>query len=196
MSSTFALVRLYEAVVARFAAEGSGPESPTEVAQSFGWREEPKQKVTAGRIVWRPGDATMGLGTFGPPKQPGRVDARPLATLLELFTCTISAVDTSAPTDETKQYTATRALFDAWYRAVYLAARGTFSIVSAEWVTGNPTGSITQARHGGAIRVVVQIDAAILDAPLESVPSDTAAIVTSTMVATNDEAPETIEAAE
>lgn len=195
MSSTFALVRLYDAVVARFALEGSGPESPTEVAQSFGWREDPKQKTTAGRIVWRPGDRSFGLGTLVPAKQPGRIDARPLATLGELFTCTISANDPTSPEDETAQYTATRALFDAWYRAVYLAARGTFAIISAEWVTGNPGGSINQRRHGAAIRVVVQLDAAILDAPLESAPTDTAAVVVSTMDATNDEAPETIEAA-
>ena len=193
-TSSFALVRLYEAVIERFRDEGSGPESPADVAQSFGWREEPRSMVTAGRIVWRPGDASNGLGTFGPAKQVGRIDARPLATLFEFCTCTISAHDPSAPTNEIAQYTATRALFDAWYRAVYLAARGTFSIVSAEWVTGNPVNSIVQARHGGAIRVVLQLDAAILDAPLESAPTDTAAVVTSTMDATDDEAPETIEA--
>ena len=101
---------------------------------------------------------------------------------------TVAAITTIAA------FLATRALFDAWYRAVYLAARGTFSIVSAEWVTGNPVNSIVQARHGGAIRVVLQLDAAILDAPLESAPTDTAAVVTSTMDATDDEAPETIEA--
>jgi hypothetical protein len=196
VSSTFALVRLYDAVVARFADEGSGPESPAEVAQPFGWRETPKQKITAGRIVWTPGDATGALGAIGPAKQPGRVDARPLASLGELFTCTISAVNTSTPEDDTAQYTATRALFDAWYRAVYLAARGTFSIVSAEWLSGNPTGSVNVRRHGAAIRVVVQLDAAILDAPIESAPTDTAALVTSTMDSTDDEAPENIEAAE
>ena len=41
-TSSFALVRLYEAVIERFRDEGSGPESPADVAQSFGWREEPR----------------------------------------------------------------------------------------------------------------------------------------------------------
>ena len=187
-TSTFALPRLYDAVVTRFAAEGSGPGSPADVVQSFGWREVARANTAKGRIVWTPGDDVGALGTVGAPKQPGRVTARPLATLAELVTVTISAVDPTATESELAQYEVTRALFDAWYRAVYLAARGTFAVVSSEWLIDKTT-----RRHGNAIRVVFTLEGAVLDSPLTSAPTDTSAVVTSTIGSTSD-APETIEA--
>lgn len=187
-SSTFALPRLFSAVVDRFADEGSGPGSPSDVVQSFGWREVARANTAKGRIVWTPGDEVGALGTVGSPKQPGRVTARPLATLAELATCTISAVDPTATENELAQYEVTRALFDAWFRAVYLAARGTFAIVSSEWLVDK-----TSRRFGNAIRVVFTLEGAILDAPMTSAPTDTAADVVSTVGETSDPT-ETIEA--
>jgi hypothetical protein len=195
MSSTFALVRLYDAVVARFVTDGAGPESPTVVTQSFGWREVAKHRLEAGRIVWMPGDPNGALGTFSGAKGASRIDARSLATLGELFTVTVSAVDTTDRTNEVAQYTATRALMDAWYRAVYLASRGTFTVVSGEWIKGR-----AEWGYGMALRLTCTVEAAVLDAPFTAAPTDTKAVVTSTLAATdvavgtNDEAPEQIEA--
>ena len=188
-SITFALSILFDAVKTRFEDEGSGPESPATVTQVFGWREVPKQPTEVGRIVWTPGDESGSLGEIGTPKQPGRVAARPLATISELVTVTISAVDPLNPEDEQRQYETTRALYDAWYRAMYLAARGTFTLKTSFWLVDKKT-----RRYGNAIRAVVAVDAAILDAAYTSAPTDTSALVVSTMVATDDEASETIEA--
>lgn len=168
MATVFAVTKLYDDVVARFALEGA------DIANYFGWREPAKHKTAAKRIVWVPGDEVGALGAFGSAKNPGR-NPRPLATLGELFYVLIGAVDASAPEDERKQYEATRALLDAWYRAAYLAARGTFSVVSAEWLTDK-----LERRHGAAIRVTCAIDAMVPDAPLESAPTDTKADISTT----------------
>jgi hypothetical protein len=161
MPTVLALPVLYEAVVARFAAES------TVCAQSFGWLEQPRLATVTARITWMPGDFGGNLGPIEAPKQPGR-NPRPLATLAELCTVDVFAFDPSAPTVELAQYTATRLLFDAWYRAVYLAARGTFAVQSSEWVrpkSGRP--------HGACIRAILRLDSMIPDiahavAPLDS----------------------------
>jgi hypothetical protein len=187
--STFALVRLYDAVVARFDADGTGPESPAVVTHHFGWNAVTKHRLEVGRIVMTPGDPNGAIGTFGGAKNPGRIDARSLATIGELFHVTISAVNPEARADEAAQYEATRALMDAWLAAVYRSARGTYVIESGEWIKGR-----AEWGYGKAVRLICTIEAAVLDAPFTSAPADTKAVVTSTMVNTNDEAPEQIEA--
>lgn len=151
MAIVLALPRLYDAVVARFAAEG------TAVPNLFGWREPAQKLVNGSRICWVPGDDTGALGDVGPAKYPGRVP-RSIATLLELFTVTIQANDPSSPENERLQYQAVRELFDAWYRAVHLAAYGTFQVVSTEWVTDKK-----ERRFGAALRVACTIEAMIPD---------------------------------
>lgn len=153
MTTVLALKTLFDAVVERFDAES------TECAMSFGWKEPAKLAVSA-RITWAPGDQSGSVGDVGPARQPGR-NPRPLATLRELCTVSVQAYDPSAPTDESSQYEATRLLYDAWYRAVYLAARGTFEVVSTQWV--RPRSGMT---HGCAIQTVIAVDAMIPDAPL------------------------------
>jgi hypothetical protein len=169
MAIVFALPRLFDAVVARFAAESVA------VPNVFGWREPAKRSGKTHRIVWVPGDDESGeLGEIGEPKQPGR-NPRPLATLDELFTVYIEARDDGAAEDELAQYIAARTLFDTWYRAVYLAARGTIRIESSAWVI-----SKKERRAGAAIRVLCTIEAAIVDAEEGIAPTDTgAAIATS-----------------
>lgn len=174
MTTTFALTGLYDAVVARFLAEG------TEVPNLFGWREPSKRPASGGagtaptgtRITWVPGDPDGDLGELGPAKQPGR-NPRPLATLAELFTVEVQAHDPSAPENERLQYEAARLLFDAWYRAVYLAAHGTFELVSTQWLNEK-----NQRRHGACIRAVCAINAMVPDVAQRIAPVDVTAAFT------------------
>lgn len=165
MAVVLALPRLFDAVVDRFADEG------TAVTNAFGWRE-PARRTGEMRIVWVPGDDQSGaLGDVLSARNPGR-NPRPLATLGELFTVFVEAVDATAPEDERKQYEAARVLFDAWFRAVYLAARGTVAIRSAAWVT-----SKKERRYGATLRVVCSVEAMVPDAPAEIAPADARAVI-------------------
>lgn len=166
----FALTNLYRMVRARFDEEG------TVCSQYFGWREPAHHKESRARIVWVPGGSGGNLGEILPPKQPGKVPGgRALATLAELFTVHIGAEDPKEPDDEEKQYEASRALFDAWYRAVYLAVHGTFGIESSAWNL-----SKKEMRNGTEIICVCWIEARVQDAPYATAPVDTGAeVVTS-----------------
>jgi hypothetical protein len=185
MTDTLAVPYLYNAVVARFAAEG------TLVPNSFGWREPAKQKAPP-VIEWVPGDDSNGaIGDIDAARSPGRLPARPLATLHELVTVYIASVDATAPGDaenEAKQYAATRFLFDAWYRAVYLAMRGQFAIKSAGWVTDKQV-----RRRGATIRVLLAVDAMIPDAQLTTAPVDTGASVTTALTTGGDTPVDTVD---
>jgi hypothetical protein len=176
----FALEKLRDDCVAQFAVDGTfgdpapipaAPDSRAQRANPFGWRQANRQGVGA-RIVWIPGDDPGGnIGALLPPKYPARLDpGRPLATLEELFTCYITHADTTANEDERKQYHIVRLLYDAWIRAVYLAAHGTFRIVSQGWITDK-----NERRYGAGLRVVGAIQAmipdetpTILDPPFEA----------------------------
>jgi hypothetical protein len=159
----FAVTYLFDNVVARFQDEG------TQVPNLFGSREPAKKLVTGNRITWVPGDPNGALGAMLPAKQPGR-NPRPLMTIEELVTVEIQASDPSSPENERKQYEATRLLYDAWLRAVYLAARGTFRVVTSSWLNDKK-----ERRHGAAIRVVLAIDAMVPDLAQEIAPVDTGA---------------------
>lgn len=160
MAIILSLEKLFDDVEARFTAEGllrpTGPLAPS----TFGWRQPSRQEIPGSRIVWVPGDDSNGnLGEIAPPKYPGRLPARPLGTLLELFTVYIHGQDASAPESERAQWKATRLLFDAWFRAIYLAAYGTFQITEAAWVIDK-----NQRRFGTTIRVLGTVQAMIPDA--------------------------------
>lgn len=165
MADTWALTRLYDAVVARFALEG------LDVPNLFGWREPARKTETGDRIVWYPGDPRGDLGELASARYPGR-NPRPLATLHELFTVEITASNAATPETERAQYLAVRELFDAWVRAIHLAASGTFRIVSNEWVIDKK-----ERRHGACIRVVASVEAMIPDTELTSAPVDTSASI-------------------
>jgi hypothetical protein len=150
----FALPRLFDAIVERFDAEG------TDVPQLFGWLAVNEQIHTTARIVWSPGDPGGNLGAIGPGKYPGQ-NPRQLATLEELCTVEIFASNLEVRDDERAQYQAARELFDAWLRAVYLAAHGTFKILSASWVGGDRA-----HRMGATLRVVFSIQAPVTDEPI------------------------------
>jgi hypothetical protein len=169
LADTLALEKLYSDVVARFTTDATFGTTPSAAAAAatanpFGWRQTSRQERPGPRIVWVPGDDRTGnVGEIAPPRYPGR-NPRPLGTLVELFTVYITSQDPTAPENEAAQYKATRLLFDAWYRAVYLAAHGTYTIDSVEWEIEK-----TQRRWGAAIRVVGSVQAMIPDAAREFV---------------------------
>lgn len=166
-----ALPTLFDNVVARFESEG------TNVEQTFGWRKPQRYDTTRARIVWVPGDETGGIGEVrGPRKTGDRADRRTLATLGELFHVRISANDPQFPEDERKQYEETRKLFDAWVRAVYLAAHGTILFGSPTWITDK-----NERRHGAALICVCEVEAPIPDSPYVLAPADTEIEVTTSL---------------
>lgn len=164
MANVLAIESLIAAVNTRFANDG------TQAVNVFGWRM-PAQHAEGNRIVWEPGDHTGKLGDSAAPRQPGR-NPRPIATLHELFTITINAVDTSDVENEALQYRAARLLHDAWFRAVYLAAHGTFAVLASEWLIDR-----VERRYGAALRVVLALEAMIPDAPAQLAPVDTSALI-------------------
>lgn len=167
MADTLALENLFNAVVSRFATEG------TFVPNFFGRRQvdQSARSNPGDRIVWYPGDPRGKLGEYGPAKQPGR-NPRSLATLAEMFTVEITAADQSALTNDLAQYKACRLLLDTWKRAVYLAARGTYSVIDSEWVITKK-----EAQHGATVRLVLAIDAMVPDEERPTAPVDTVAVV-------------------
>lgn len=166
MPTTFALSRLYQRVQARFAAEGF------DVPMAFGWLAPSEQIAGLARITWTPGDEGGALGVIGPPKYVGGTP-RQLATLAELCTVEIAAFEPTRAGDEIAQYEVTRELFDAWLRAVRLEAHGTYTIVSAKWIGGDRV-----RRAGGAIRVVLAVQAPILDQDTDTATVDAGASIT------------------
>lgn len=151
---------LYDSVRGEFAAQALNVEQP------FGGREKSRQLGDRPRIVWVPGSETGDLGRIVPAKRPGR-NPRPLLTLQELFHCQITGFDASAAEDERAQYHATRLLYDAWLRAVYLAAYGTFEIVSQRWLTQR-----SESRFGLSIIATGAIEAMIPDESNPEMPTE------------------------
>ena len=164
MAIILALEKLYDDVVARFASEGIA------ITNSFGWREPAKQLTQPAHINWVPGDEGN-FGTMQGPKFPGR-NPRPLWTPRELFTCYIQGYDATGPTDERKQWKATRLVFDSWARAIYLAAYGTVLIDRVQWVTDKK-----EFRFGATLRVVGAMLAETPDSAAATAPIDTKAHV-------------------
>ncbi len=161
MTDTLALENLFNTVAGRFTTEGTG------AANLFGWRKT-SQQLVGSRVVWVPGDLAGNAGELITARQPGR-NPRPLATLDELFTVEITAVsDAADPENELKQYTATRFLYDAWYRAAYLAARGTIRVRNTAWVVDKK-----ERRRYAMLRVLCAVEAMIPDTPVAVAFTDT-----------------------
>lgn len=166
MAIILALEKLFDDVGARFVSEASG------ITQSFGWREPGRQLVQPAHIDWVPGDDTSGdFGKVQGPKFPGR-NPRPLWAPRELFTCYLQGYDSAAPTDERAQWKATRLVYDAWLRAIYLAAYGTIVIDGTRWVVTKK-----ELRFGATLRCVGAILNMSPDSELSGAPADTHAHV-------------------
>jgi hypothetical protein len=161
VADILALEHLFDAVVARFAADGMN------VPNTFGWLA-PSARGPATRITWAPGDTTGVLGEMRPPTRPGN-NPRSIATLGELVTVTIEAKDDTAQADERKQWRAARLLYDAWWLAAYLALPGQLRVRSAAWLRDRKV-----LVEGAALRVVLEIDAMIPDVAREVAPADAA----------------------
>ena len=148
--SVLALEHLFLAVTASFAADH------IQASNLFGWCI-PTQHPYGPRIAWVPGDPSDNVGLITSPKYPSTVP-RQLGTLIELFTVYFTAQDPSDPENEMKQYHIVRELHDAWFRAAYFAAHGTFTVRSENWITKH-----TERRHGATLRLVCELQAPILD---------------------------------
>lgn len=167
MAIVFALEKLYDDVAARFATDG------TAITMGFGWREPAQQLVQPAHIDWVPGNSESGdFGKLQGPLYPGTTNPRPLWAPRELFTVIISAQDPANAEDERAQYHAARTAYDAWLRAVYLAAHGTVFIDSQRWVIAKK-----ERRFGASIRIVGAILAMTPDSANATAPVDTHAHV-------------------
>lgn len=165
-----ALPTLYDAVVSRFDTDG------LDVPNLFGWREPQKNKLTASRIVWVPGNPSGVVGRTGPARNPGR-NPRPIATLLEQFHVVITASTKENKENERLQYQAARVLYDAWYRAAYKAAHGTFSVENVVWNT-----SKNERRKGAELIATCVIQAMIPDKAASTAPTGTQAVIDVSML--------------
>lgn len=177
MAVKFALEQLFDDVVARFADEGPWLVAPDPLAlppvvgvpvpNVFGWKKPAQQELRGNRIIWVPGDDENGeVGEYLPARQPGG-NPRNLARLGERFTLYIVGEDKTQPENERAQYNATRVLHDAWFRAVWLAAYGTFKFDKPRWF-----GDAKERRRGATLRVLGTIDAPLPDSISDVVPSD------------------------
>lgn len=163
MAVILALEKLYDDVVARFAAEGF------DVPNVFGWETPRHRGAQQNRICWVPGDPAGAVGAVGPARFPGG-NPRSLGTLEETFTVYVEGRDLSAPEDERAQWKATRLIFDAWFRAAYKSVRDLLSVKSADWMVERTT-----RRHGATLRAVCTIQALIPDTAYPIVEDDTRA---------------------
>lgn len=177
MAVVFALEKLIDDVVARFATEGPWLVAPvvgppavpgTPIPNVFGWKKPEQQMLRGNRIIWVPGDAENGeAGEYLPPRKSGENAERFLARLGERFTVYIVGEDKSQPENERAQYNACRVLHDAWFRAVYLAAHGTYGLGKPQWF-----GDAKERRRGATLRVLGTIDAPLPDAIHDFVAAD------------------------
>lgn len=164
MAIILAIPTLYDKVITQFGVDGN-----PDVKFFFGWREPARQLQSFTRIVCYPGNPQGSAGEILPPRNPGD-NPRALANLSELCTWEITGNNTDAPENERAQYQATRELFCAWYRAVYLAAFGTYEIVSVDWVIDH-----NERRRGACLRVVLGVLAILPDSVIELAPVDVSA---------------------
>lgn len=148
-----AVENLYNAVRESFAADQINAENV------FGWRSPAQYTSDLPRCAWVPGDDGGGLGELGAPRGPGQ-EPRSLANLAELFTVYLTAADPRDAENEQAQYHAARFLYEAWYRAMYRAAHGTFRVRSQRWVTDQTI----ERSYGATLRVVCEVQAPIVDA--------------------------------
>ncbi len=162
---TYALERLFNTAKTDLEALVPG------VLVRFGWREHTKhlQGSSAPRVDFRPGDTSMSLGKFAAAREPGR-SPRPLFTIKEYFTVTVSSNDPTDPENELKQYVATRELFDSVINRLYRHAHGTFSLERANWNGPN------ERRMGAELVLIGVIDTPVFDDKLSDFALATPAI--------------------
>jgi hypothetical protein len=170
MAVVLALDFLFDAVVARFAADAAAQDPPVApIPIVWGRQKSAQQYPTGPRMVWYMGDPAGALGTLGPARSNAAAGARSLATLNQLFTVELRSADTPA-TDERAQERVVELLFHAWWRAVHTAAPGLVKIQSAEIDTTKK-----ERPHGALLRVVCAVEAMVPDEAYTTAPVDTGA---------------------
>lgn len=153
---------LFDAVREAFEADGIDSE---QVEHVFGWREPPQHRLARCRIVWVPGDdQTEELGTVSDGIRKASANPRAIGQLQEFATVHLEAWESSEPENERLQYRAARALFDAWWRAVYRSPIGVVTLARVSYV--NPK---MERRYGVTIRALIEVQAPIPDIPLTAV---------------------------
>lgn len=148
--STLGVENLFNQVTSSFASDG------IHATNVFGWRE-PTKHPYGPRVAWVPGDPSSNAGLTGAPRGPGG-NPRALHGMRELCTVYFTAQDPSDPENEQVQYHIVRMLHDAWLRAVYRAAHGTYWIRSETWETKR-----SERRHGATLRLVFELLVPVLD---------------------------------
>ena len=118
------------------------------------------------------------LGFFG-----SSIVRVPCANFDEVFTVYVSgAGDATDLVNERKAYTATRLLFDAWYRAAFLWAGLRMSFISTSWMVDRVT-----ARYATTLVFVGAMDAMIPDLPLTATEWRTRVLLTGEMLDHSEE---------
>lgn len=149
--ATLAIENLFDKVSQAF------DDASEDIVMRFGWREPVKHKKKESRIVWIPGDQNN-VGDLVAPRGLQSTEVRKLAQVNERFTIEIAGFDPTDPTNERKQYRATRDLFDLWYKTAYKIAHGTFYITSLNW-----NDERRELAHGFEIIAVIEIETPIFD---------------------------------
>jgi len=156
MSAESSLGRVYESIVAEFAADGEG------TAVVFGKRESAKQinqgVGRANRVVVEPRNGST-VGSFAPPRFPTG-NPKTVASFLPSATLFIWAVDLAKPNDELAQYEAITALQRRVVAAVFRAAHGSFSLGQATDVAKS-----TERVLGTEWAIVLTLNEQIYDLP-------------------------------
>ncbi len=140
-------------------------------AVHFGWREAPKQVNQgaggANRIVLQPGDPSGKVGDLSGGKMPGR-NPPPVATLAEIGTLYLWAVDLSDSTDARKQWIATRRLFDVVIASLQRNFTGRWKILSNKWIRTD-----LERPFGAEIELVFAVEAYVPGDPIPVAPGGT-----------------------
>lgn len=144
-------------------------------AVRVGWKERAKQinkgEGGANRIVLIPSDDSGKAGKLGPARGPGYIPkyengvlqgaVRSIASHLQLWTCSVWAIDRAAPEDEGAQIAATEQLLERAIQAIHHAGLADFERTGdVSWTT-----SPVEKLFGKECRFTFTFRAPIFDVP-------------------------------
>lgn len=179
-TAKLAVEHLFERIVAETVARvpPANEDDPPPIACVFGWREPAKQinagPAGAARVVLQPGDPSGKLGSLEGAKLPGR-NPLPVATLVELATLYLWAVDSSDRSD-LAQYRAARRLHDLVVPILLRNFRGRWKLLAADWVRPE-----LERPYGAELRLVIAVEALIADDITPEAPGGTVETIDGTI---------------
>lgn len=171
-TATLALEYLYGRIVAETLERvpSVAPATAPPISCVFGWRQAVQQSnqgpAGAARVVVQPGDATGKMGSLDGAKIPGR-NPPPLATLNELATLFLWAVDKS-DTSDLAQFRAARRLHDLVVPIVIRNFRGRWKLVSNQWLRSD-----LERAYGAEMQLVIAVEAMVPDDLVPEAPGGT-----------------------